>query len=141
MAQQSRSIWAMIIRNFINSIRPRQIQGNLIGSDYFGNKYFEIPPNPSIGKRKANRWFEPPVKDDFMQEMPAEWEAWLRGRRQEPPLDEEVLKNLAIMQMKKKNAIAVDAKGGVMTPLEKGMESFPRRPEFEQVPGGKKSNY
>lgn len=135
MAQQSRSIWAMIIRNFINSLKPRQIRGNLVGSDYFGNKYYEIPANPSIGKRKPSRWFEPPTKDDFMQEMPAEWEAWLRVRRNEPPTEEEVMKNYAIMQIKKKNAIEVDKKAGAMTPLEKGYETFPKRPEYETVPG------
>ncbi|KAH0812182.1 hypothetical protein GEV33_010619 [Tenebrio molitor] len=127
----------MIITNFINSLRPRQIRGDLRGSDYFGNKYYEIPADPSIGKRKPSRWFEPPVKDDFQQEMPAEWEAWLRGRRTQPPSEEEVMKNLALMQMKKKNAIAVDAKGGKMTPMEKGMETFPKRPEYELAPGKK----
>lgn len=106
-----------------------------MGKDYFGNKYFEIPANPSIGKRKASRWFDPPKKDDFMQEMPAEWEAWLRGRRKEPPSEEEVMKNLAIMQIKKKNAIAVEAKAGKVVPMKKGIETFPRRDEYETVPG------
>ncbi|XP_023019620.1 uncharacterized protein [Leptinotarsa decemlineata] len=136
MAQpQGRSILAMIIRNFLNSLKPRQFRGTLIGSDYFGNKYYEIPSNPSVGKRRANRWFDPPQKEDFMQEMPAEWEAWLRGRRKEPPTEEEVMKNLAIMQMKKKNAIEVDAKAGKMTPMTKGIETFPRRHDYETVPG------
>lgn len=76
-----RSILKMIFTNFINSFKPRQIKGTYIGEDYFGNKYYEIPPNPSIGKRKASRWFEPIHKDDFDQELSAEWEAWLRGRR------------------------------------------------------------
>lgn len=77
----TRRIVRIIIENFINSLRPRQFKGNLIGEDYFGNKYYEIPPNPSIGKRKASRWFEPKDKDSFDQEITAEWEAWLRGRR------------------------------------------------------------
>lgn len=77
----SRSILKMIYTNFFNSFRPRQIRGNLMGEDYFGNKYYEIPANPSIGKRKPSRWFEPPRKDDFDQERTAEWDAWLRGRR------------------------------------------------------------
>ncbi|KAJ8934405.1 hypothetical protein NQ314_013446 [Rhamnusium bicolor] len=136
MAQQpTRSIWAMIIRNFLNSLRPRQFRGTLKGSDYFGNKYYEIPANPAIGKRRSSRWFDPPKKEDFMQEMPAEWEAWLRGRRSEPPTEEEVMTNLAIMQTKKKNAIEVEAKAGKMTPMTKGIETFPKRPEYETVPG------
>lgn len=131
----ARSVWKAVLTNFINSLRPRQIRGNFIGTDYFGNKFYEIPANPSIGKRKASRWFEPPQKEDFQNEMSAEWESWLRGRRTQAPTEEEVLRNYAIMQTKKKNAIAVDAKGGKMTPMTKGMESFPKRPELELTPG------
>ncbi|KRT81201.1 hypothetical protein AMK59_5907, partial [Oryctes borbonicus] len=98
--QQSRSILAMIFRNFINSLKPRRITGDLKGIDYFGNKYFEIPANPSIGKRQASRWFVPPEKDNFQQELPAEWESWLRHRRKEPPAEKEVMRNYALMQMK-----------------------------------------
>lgn len=56
--------------------------GNLMGEDYFGNKYFEIPANPNIGKRRPERWFEPSGdRDAFDRELTAEWEAWLRHRR------------------------------------------------------------
>ncbi|KAF2893574.1 hypothetical protein ILUMI_12603 [Ignelater luminosus] len=130
-----RSIIGMIFRNFINSFKPRQIYGNLKGTDYFGNKYYEIPADPSRGKRRPSRWFVPATKDDFEQEMPAEWEAWLRGRRTEPPAEEEVARNLAIMQMKKQNAIEVEKKAGKMTPMPKGIETFPKRPEYEIMPG------
>lgn len=132
-----RRVFLAIFKNFINSLKPRQFRGNLKGTDYFGNKYFEIPANPSTGKRRDSRWFEPPEKDNFEQEMPAEWEAWLRGRRREPPTDEEVMNNLAIMEMKKRNAIVVDAKGSKPVPLTKGMETFPKRPEYEIAPGKK----
>ncbi|GJQ68865.1 hypothetical protein Trydic_g6064 [Trypoxylus dichotomus] len=125
----------MIFRNFINSLKPRQISGDLKGTDYFGNKYFEIPANPSVGKRLASRWFVPPEKDNFQQELPAEWESWLRHRRKEPPTEEEVMKNYALMQIKKQRAIEVDKKGGLPAPLVKGMETFPKRPEFELTPG------
>nr|CAI5820793.1 unnamed protein product [Callosobruchus analis]CAI5825632.1 unnamed protein product [Callosobruchus analis] len=79
-APRPRSIWMMIIKNFVNSLTPRQLKGTHMGTDYFGNKYYEIAANASLGRRRE-RWFDPPVKDDFMQELPAEWEAWLRGRR------------------------------------------------------------
>jgi NADH dehydrogenase [ubiquinone] 1 alpha subcomplex assembly factor 2 len=139
--QQGRSILAMIFRNFIQSLRPRKIRGDLVGTDYFGNKYYEIPANPQIGKRKSSRWFEPKVKDDFEQEIPAEWEAWLRGRRNAPPEEEEVLRNLAIMKQKKENAKAnalTEASGSEQSMLEnevKGMESFPKYSEYEIMPG------
>lgn len=135
--QQSRSILKMIFTNFINSLKPRQVTGKLQGTDYFGNKYYEIPADPSRGKRRPSRWFVPADKENFEQELSAEWEAWLRGRRKEPPTEEELMKNLSIMDVKKKNAVLVDAKGGTKTPAVKGVETFPERPEYEKVPGKK----
>lgn len=136
MAQPApRGVFRIILRNFLNSFKPRQFQGTLIGSDYFGNKYYEIPANPSVGSRKPRRWFEPTTQDDFMQEMPAEWESWLRGRRSKPPTEDEMMKNLAIIQMKKKNAVEINKQAGQMTIRETGFESFPKRPDYESVPG------
>lgn len=51
------------------------------GKDYIGNSYFEIPAEPSAGKRKPTRWYNPPKGQDFQDPIPAEWEAWLRMRR------------------------------------------------------------
>lgn len=139
MAQNSgptRNLLQILFKTFVNSLKPRKFSGDFRGIDYYGNKYYEIPADPSVGRRKASRWFEPEGGEkNFDSPLPAEWEAWLRGRRKEPPSEEELAKNLAIMEMKKKNAVLVDAKGGQMTPLTKGMESFPKRPEYEIVPG------
>lgn len=131
----ARSLWGAVLRHFLNSLKPRQIRGNLKGADYLGNKYYEIPVNSSSTRTRPSRWFEPPQGDDFEHEKPAEWESWLRGRRKEPPTEQEIAQNLAIMQMKKKNAIAVEAKAGKSTPMKKGVETFPVRPEYERVPG------
>jgi NADH:ubiquinone oxidoreductase subunit len=141
MAQQGRSILGMILRNVIQSLKPRKIQGDLVGTDYFGNRYFEIPANPQIGKRRPSRWFEPKSKEDFDQEIPAEWEAWLRGRRNIPPKEEEVQRNLAIMKQKKENAKEIalrETRVNEKNILEKeirGMESFPKYDEYEIMPG------
>lgn len=142
MAQPpTRNILGIIFKNFINSFKPRQIRGTFVGTDYFGNKYYEIPANPSIGKRKASRWFDPPEAENFEQERPAEWDAWLRGRRTQPPEESEVLKNLAIMQMKKENAAKLEAKYAKesdtkMLGIERrGPDSFPKYDEFEIQPG------
>ncbi|KAF5277352.1 hypothetical protein FQA39_LY06165 [Lamprigera yunnana] len=115
--------------------QPAGRVGDLRGTDYFGNKFYEIAANPSAGKRKPSRWFVPPGKDDFDQEMSVEWESWLRFRRSDPPTEQELLQNLRIMQLKKKNAIEVEKKAGKPTPMLKGMETFPQRPEYEIVPG------
>lgn len=134
---RGKNIFKYVFTNFINSLRPRQIRGNLIGEDYFGNKYYEIPRDPALGKRKAERWFEPAGdKDAFDRELTAEWQSWLEGRRYvthawipietwgknqfdislnfsvEPPTNEELKKNLAIMQMKKINAAKLDEQHG-----------------------------
>lgn len=53
----------------------------VLGKDYIGNQYYEIPADPSVGKRKASRWYDPPKELDFEDQIPAEWEAWLRMRR------------------------------------------------------------
>lgn len=51
-----------------------------MGTDLYGNKFFEIPVNSSSSRSRPSRWFEPPVKDDFQNEISSEWESWLRGR-------------------------------------------------------------
>lgn len=87
MAREGRPLIRIIFQNFINSFRPRQLKGNYMGEDYLGNKYYEIPADPSRGKRKTSRYFEPPGErdrndpDDHGHELTAEWESWLRGRR------------------------------------------------------------
>lgn len=136
-----RDIIKIIFQNFFKSLRPRQFRGNYIGEDYFGNKYFEIPANPSIGKRKPSRWFEPTNKEAFDQELTAEWEAWLRGRREDPPTKEELVRNLQIMDMKKRNAAELDAKygkkddqGKLIPKEEETIGTFPKYKEYEIIP-------
>lgn len=133
----ARSLFKQIFINFINSLKPRRFTGDLQGTDYLGNKYYEIPADSSLNRRRS-RYFEPPKEKDFDHEMPSEWESWLRGRRRDPPSEEEVMRNYAIMQIKKKNAREIDGKGGQKTPMTKGIETFPQRPEYEMVPGKKK---
>uniref|UniRef100_A0A6M2DCX0 Putative mimitin mitochondrial n=1 Tax=Xenopsylla cheopis TaxID=163159 RepID=A0A6M2DCX0_XENCH len=145
MAQPpARNIYLQILKNFVNSFKlgRANMKGNFIGKDYLGNEYYETPADPSIGKRKANRYFQPRIKNKFDQELPAEWEAWLRGRRPEPPTEEEIKENLRIIQMKQKNAKLLEDKfktdkTGVLAKPTAGMESFPKYTEFESVPGEK----
>lgn len=101
---QTRSVWAKVFRTLLTSLKPRQIRGNLMGGDHFGTKYYEIPADPQGGKRKPERWFLPLEKNKFDQEIPSEWEAWLRYRRNNAPTQNELLTNLAISDMKKTNS-------------------------------------
>ncbi|CAK1602316.1 unnamed protein product [Parnassius mnemosyne] len=137
-----RHVWRIVIRNLLNSLKPRQIQGNQMGRDYIGNIYYEIPADPSRGKRKPSRWYDPPKGLDFQDPLPAEWESWLRMRRKEPPTEEEIAKNLAIAQMKKENAAKIETQrladgGSLPAPPKRGPQSFPTYPDFH---GGDPTN-
>ncbi|XP_053670620.1 NADH dehydrogenase [ubiquinone] 1 alpha subcomplex assembly factor 2 [Anopheles nili] len=137
----TRNLLRIVFDNFLKSFRPRQMKGNYVGEDYFGNKYYEIPPDPSVGRRRASRWFEPTEKEAYDQEITAEWEAWLRGRRNNPPTQEELLKNLAIIKMKERNAAELEAKYSktkdvaALEQQKTGMGSFPQYEEYEIMPG------
>ncbi|XP_011561510.1 NADH dehydrogenase [ubiquinone] 1 alpha subcomplex assembly factor 2 [Plutella xylostella] len=140
MAGEQRHVWRIVLRNFINSLRPRQIVGNKMGKDYIGNQYYEIPAKPQEGKRKPTRWYDPPKGQDFQDPIPAEWEAWLRYRRTVPPTEEEVARNVALMQMKQANAAQIETKrlaegGSLPSRPDKGADSFPSYPDLQ--PGEK----
>lgn len=85
------------------------------------------------------RWFDPAVKDDFQQEIPAEWEAWLRYRRAQPPTEDEIKSSYALMMLKKKNAQALEAAtpAGAATMPAKGMETFPQYGDEYEITVGK----
>uniref|UniRef100_A0A913Z9F9 NADH dehydrogenase [ubiquinone] 1 alpha subcomplex assembly factor 2 n=1 Tax=Patiria miniata TaxID=46514 RepID=A0A913Z9F9_PATMI len=66
-----------------------------VGTDRLGNKYFEIPQKSAItkgGYLKARRTCESPYSHAEYEEgmMPLEWEAWVRGKRADPPTPEEI---------------------------------------------------
>ena len=101
--------------NFWNSIRHgRHLDQKaiVIGEDIFGNRYYEIPADPSRGKRRPRRWFtneaskhhdprEHSNVDGFDKNIPTEWESWLRFRRDAPPTEQQVLQSLALADLKK----------------------------------------
>ncbi|XP_067270207.1 NADH dehydrogenase [ubiquinone] 1 alpha subcomplex assembly factor 2 [Pseudorasbora parva] len=69
-----------------------------IGTDHFGNKYYNIPEQKSWTGRviRPRRLVEAanPKEFEYMEgNIPSEWDAWIRGRRKQPPTIEELLKN------------------------------------------------
>lgn len=104
--------------NFSNSLkRGRQIddKSNIVGEDMFGNRYYEIPAEPSRGRRRPRRWYtneetkHHDVRDathtgGFDAEIPSEWESWLRHRRDAPPTNDMILQSYALADMKKVHA-------------------------------------
>jgi len=116
---------ASLFRAFINSLR----QGNTgkpadavqVGSDPFGNRYWEIPADPRRGKRRPVRWYDAPETNQkeilgvdryggFDAKLPAEWDSWLRMRRDEPPTPEQIMDSMALADLKKRNAAKLDEK-------------------------------
>ncbi|XP_029960823.1 NADH dehydrogenase [ubiquinone] 1 alpha subcomplex assembly factor 2 [Salarias fasciatus] len=69
-----------------------------VGTDHLGNKYYLIPEQKSwTGKHvRAKRMVVAanPSEYEYIEgSIPMEWDAWIRGRRKEPPSVEELLKN------------------------------------------------
>lgn len=96
-----RRLWKIVLDNFLKSLKSKAKE-KPIGSDVHGNRYFEIPADPQGGRRMPRRWFVP-VNEETDDPTP-EWSQWLRGRRAEPPTNEEIVYNENISNMKKINA-------------------------------------
>lgn len=100
---KERGVIRMIWNNFVSSLKPQFARRKLVGEDYYGTKYYEEDIRNSRRSR-APRYFVPVNKDNFDQELPAEWESWLRYRRNDPPTSEEIETNYQLAMIKKENA-------------------------------------
>ncbi|XP_011686671.1 PREDICTED: mimitin, mitochondrial [Wasmannia auropunctata] len=105
---KERGVMQILWKTFLSAMKPRFARRKLMGEDYYGTRYYEEEIRYSARKRPP-RYFVPVNKDDFEQELPAEWEAWLRYRRKEPPTREEVEANYQVAQAKKENAAKLTA--------------------------------
>ncbi|XP_037633322.1 NADH dehydrogenase [ubiquinone] 1 alpha subcomplex assembly factor 2 isoform X2 [Sebastes umbrosus] len=86
-----------------------------VGTDTVGNKYFIIPQQKTWTGRsvRARRMVEAanPTEYEYTEgSIPMEWDAWIRGRRKEPPSIEELLKNESYREQIKLKAKEVDEK-------------------------------
>lgn len=106
--KNTRGVFQTIWKSFSESLIPNFTRRKLVGEDYLGTKYYETESRQNSIHKKPNRYFVPVNKDDFEQELPAEWEAWLRQRRKQPPTEEEVNANYQKMIEVKKNAAELD---------------------------------
>ncbi|XP_048391475.1 NADH dehydrogenase [ubiquinone] 1 alpha subcomplex assembly factor 2 isoform X2 [Stegostoma tigrinum] len=67
-----------------------------VGTDQFGNKYYYVPEQKSwTGQTiRSKRMIEAVNRKEIEYEVgniPSEWEAWIRGRREDPPTKESYL--------------------------------------------------
>merc|ERR1712241_1099856 len=129
----------------------------VIGTDIFGNRYYEIPADPSRGKRRGRRWFTSPtsghhdprnteITQGFDSEIPSEWDSWLRFRRDMPPTEQQILQSYALAEMKKKNVADLERKRieeltaegsyvGPPKPMDHEKTFYPKYDEYEINPG------
>ncbi|XP_071799661.1 NADH dehydrogenase [ubiquinone] 1 alpha subcomplex assembly factor 2-like [Asterias amurensis] len=103
--------------NFIRGIfRLGRSSKILVGTDHLGNKYFEIPERSTIttkeGLLKARRICEAKYSHADYEEgmIPIEWEAWVRGKRNDPPSHEEIMRREQMTVIVKKRAKELEAK-------------------------------
>ncbi|XP_043919751.1 NADH dehydrogenase [ubiquinone] 1 alpha subcomplex assembly factor 2 [Protopterus annectens] len=72
---------------------------HLIGTDHLGNKYYYVPRQKSwTGQTIRERRIVEAANhlEEYEYEagkIPSEWDAWIRGRREDPPALEELLRN------------------------------------------------
>ncbi|XP_029572359.1 NADH dehydrogenase [ubiquinone] 1 alpha subcomplex assembly factor 2 [Salmo trutta] len=69
-----------------------------VGTDHFGNKYYWQPEQKTWTGRivRAKRMVVAvnPTEFEYLEgNIPSEWDAWIRGRRKQPPSIEELVKN------------------------------------------------
>jgi len=137
--KMTRSVLGLMWENFLKSTRrPPPILP--VGKDNLGNKYFESKKDEASGRR-YKRWYEPFNKEKFDQEVPVEWEAWLRYRRNVPPTEEEIHKNESMKMSIQEKVKALQVKrqpdeGVPSTKLQSSEGiSFPDRAGYQKVPG------
>ncbi|KAK3540422.1 hypothetical protein QTP70_030969 [Hemibagrus guttatus] len=86
-----------------------------VGTDHFGNKYYCIPDQKTWTGRvvRARRFVEAsdPIEFEYLEgRIPSEWDAWIRGRRKDPPTIEELLNNERYREQIKIKAQEVEGK-------------------------------
>lgn len=135
---KERGVLQTVFKHFWASLKPQMFKRKLIGTDYYGTKYYEEPIASYSQRRRPSRSFVPVTKDDFEQELPAEWESWLRHRRKEPPSEEECLANYQMIITKRENAAKLDEEQRLLK-LESGKDVPPRDdgPVKQELPSGR----
>ncbi|XP_070689250.1 NADH dehydrogenase [ubiquinone] 1 alpha subcomplex assembly factor 2 [Pempheris klunzingeri] len=104
-----------------------------VGTDHLGNKYYLIPEQKTWTGRlvRAKRMVVAanPTEYEYMEgSIPMEWDAWIRGRRKEPPSIEELLQNESYREQIKLKAMEVEEKDRVLQAkeYEEGLVATPR---------------
>uniref|UniRef100_A0A8C8S3T7 NADH:ubiquinone oxidoreductase complex assembly factor 2 n=1 Tax=Pelusios castaneus TaxID=367368 RepID=A0A8C8S3T7_9SAUR len=110
---------------FLRALRLRVLgpEKQHVGSDQFGNQYFRIPEHQSwagqnIRERRFAECVDQKEYNYEVGDIPTEWEAWLRKRRQDPPTMEELLKNEKYREEMKQKVIEASEKDRLLQTKE-----------------------
>ncbi|KAK2898380.1 hypothetical protein Q8A67_009798 [Cirrhinus molitorella] len=110
-----------------------------VGTDHLGNKYYYIPEQKSWTGRviRPKRLVKAanPNEFEYMEgSIPSEWDAWIRGRRKQPPTIEELSQNEHYREQIKIKAVEAEEKDKAMQAKEYE-EGLVARPVQTQVKG------
>ncbi|XP_003745833.1 NADH dehydrogenase [ubiquinone] 1 alpha subcomplex assembly factor 2 [Galendromus occidentalis] len=129
---RQRSVLQVLYDNFWNSLR-RQPPLKPVGEDYLGNKYFEFQAGERSGRRSKRQ--VQPVSEEVDYELPFEWEAWLRGRRRDPPTAEEIQERIARQAQAVANAKRLEKDmGKEVIPASTDPHAFPKLGNYSSNP-------
>uniref|UniRef100_A0A0B7BBR0 NADH dehydrogenase [ubiquinone] 1 alpha subcomplex assembly factor 2 n=2 Tax=Arion vulgaris TaxID=1028688 RepID=A0A0B7BBR0_9EUPU len=148
------SNWRRMLVNLKNSIFITKQKDVFVGSDKYGNQYFERKGDTSRNIR-SSRYIQEKVSTEASEipEVPVEWNAWLRGLKKDPPTPEEIEKNYITMMKTKFRASELDKKfatkehpesttgsttGSTITEdIKSNLEHnpFPKYDDLEKTPG------
>ncbi|XP_021390027.2 NADH dehydrogenase [ubiquinone] 1 alpha subcomplex assembly factor 2 [Lonchura striata] len=117
----------------------------LVGTDQFGNKYYRVPKHESrAGQIIPERRFVEAVNREAYQyqigDFPAEWEAWIRKKREDPPTIEEILRNENYREEMKQKVKDVSEKDKLLQAKEYE-EGLVAEPGHTQVKGHASAPY
>ncbi|XP_066499482.1 NADH dehydrogenase [ubiquinone] 1 alpha subcomplex assembly factor 2 [Hoplias malabaricus] len=110
-----------------------------VGTDHFGNKYYYVPEQKTWTGRvvRARRMVEAlnPTEFEYLEgNIPSEWDAWIRGRRKDPPTIEELLKNERYREHIKIKALEAEEKD-ITLQAKEYEEGLVARPLQTQIKG------
>lgn len=80
------------LRSLLGVLRPGR---RIVGTDLHGNTYFEVDSSRG-GKPAVRREVLTKLKHSQYEDgsIPIEWESWIRGKRNDPPTHEELIKKM-----------------------------------------------
>ncbi|XP_042307824.1 NADH dehydrogenase [ubiquinone] 1 alpha subcomplex assembly factor 2 [Sceloporus undulatus] len=109
-----------------------------VGSDPAGNKYYRIPQHETWAGQivKERRYVEAVGVEEYEYEVgdiPAEWEAWIRKKRNDPPTIEEIFKKEKYKEEIKRKIEDICEKDRIQKAkeYEEGLVSEPRQTQIK----------